>query len=42
MSFPSLELLHLPLFKAPPEDATDNERIYITYQRAAAITKAYG
>ncbi|KAJ5926541.1 hypothetical protein N7516_008314 [Penicillium verrucosum] len=42
MSFPSLELLHLPLFKAPPEGATDNERIYITYQRAAAITKAYG
>ncbi|KAF4770683.1 hypothetical protein HAV15_013028 [Penicillium sp. str.  len=42
MSFPSLELLHLPLFKAPPEGATDHERIYITYQRAAAVTKAYG
>ncbi|KAJ5951126.1 uncharacterized protein N7479_009539 [Penicillium vulpinum] len=42
MSFPSLKLLHLPLFKGIPEDVTDHERAYRSYQRAAAVVKAYG
>ncbi|KAJ6190445.1 hypothetical protein N7519_000466 [Penicillium mononematosum] len=42
MSFPSLELVHLPLFKPIPEHTPDDERTYISYQRAAAVVKIYG
>ncbi|CAI7635104.1 unnamed protein product [Penicillium palitans] len=42
MSFPSLELVHLPLFKPIPEHTPDHERTYISYQRAAAVVKIYG
>ncbi|KAJ5383076.1 Acyl-CoA dehydrogenase/oxidase [Penicillium concentricum] len=42
MTSSSLELLRLPVFKDIPRDATDHERIYLSYQRAAAATKAYG
>ncbi|KAJ5244032.1 hypothetical protein N7489_004128 [Penicillium chrysogenum] len=42
MSFKSLELVHLPLFKPIPEHTPDHERTYISYQRAAAVVKIYG
>ncbi|CAI7610691.1 unnamed protein product [Penicillium glandicola] len=40
-----LQKLHHPLAIlrfALPENATENERIYLSYQRAAAVLKAYG
>ncbi|KAJ5436751.1 Acyl-CoA dehydrogenase/oxidase [Penicillium cf. griseofulvum] len=41
ITFPSLELLQLPLFKPIPDEYVDHDRIYLRYQRAAAVVKAY-
>ncbi|OQE37980.1 hypothetical protein PENCOP_c009G08686 [Penicillium coprophilum] len=42
MSSPTLELLRLPIFKVTPGDSVDHEKVHLSYQRAAAIVKAYG